>query len=244
MSNVSMVALCVAALAAGFGFQAARQGPADPLLAGFQKSTVASVADAVDQVTGKRGFMSHDMRPRVPGRIVARAVTAVLRKAPPEQATPQLSARHSVEMIDNAMPGQVGVIVVEGTLDIAGIGGLMSTTAKARGMAGIIVDGAARDIGEVRALGLPLYSRSVAPSSTVGRWASTARNVPVECGGVQVRPGDIVVAGEDGVVVVPSERAAEVLARSREIDALESKMVPYIQKFKSLAKAIQVFNRI
>jgi regulator of RNase E activity RraA len=61
---------------------------------------------------------------------------------------------------------------------------------------------------------------------------------------VQVRAGESVVAGEEGVVGVPSERAAEVLARSREIDALESKMVPYIQKFKSLAKAIQVFNRI
>jgi regulator of RNase E activity RraA len=66
----------------------------------------------------------------------------------------------------------------------------------------------------------------------------------VTCGGVTIKPGDIIVAGEDGVVRVPAEKAAEVLAKSQEIDERESKMVPFIKKFKSLTKAIQVFNRI
>jgi regulator of RNase E activity RraA len=111
-------------------------------------------------------------------------------------------------------------------------------------MAGAIVDGGARDIGEIRALGLPVYSRSVIPSSTVGRYATVGNQMPVMCAGVMVKPGDIIVAGEDGVVRVPQEKAAEVLKRAQEIDAREDKMVPFIRKFRSLAKVVEMFNRI
>ena len=214
------------------------------LLEGFRKSTVASVADAVDQIVGQRGFMSHDMRPRIPGQIVGRAVTALLRQAPAEKATPALSARHSTMMIDNSKPGEVGVIVVENGLDVAGLGGLMATTASVRGMAGVVIDGGVRDLPELRALKFPTYSRSVVPSSSVGRWASVDNNVPVMCAGIQVKPGDIIVAGEDGVVRVPSERALEVLRRSQEIDDRETRMVPMIREHKALSKVVQIFNRI
>lgn len=237
----------VLALLVLMGFQQAAKksaAPADPLIDGFRKSTVASVSDAVDQVVGVRGFMSHDMMPRIPGKVVGRATTAVLKPAPPEAATAALSARHSVAMIDEAKPGDVGIIVVEGSLDVAGMGGLMATAAKSRSMAGVILDGGVRDLAEIRALGLPVYSRSVVPSSSVSRWASVAKDVEVQCGGVKVRPGDIIVAGEDGVVVVPQERAQEVLKRSQEIDERETKMVPFIKQYRSLTKAIQVFNRI
>jgi len=214
------------------------------LIEGFKKSTVASVADAVDQITGQRGFMSHDMRPRVPGVMVGRAVTAMLKAAPPDKATPALSAKHSVAMIDSGKPGEVAVIVVENGLDVAGLGGLMGTTAKVRGMAGVLIDGGLRDIAELRALNLPAYSRSVVPSSSVGRWASVANNTEVQCAGVTVKPGDIIVAGEDGVVRVPQGRAAEVLKRSQEIDDRETKMVPLIRQYKTLTKVVEVFNRI
>lgn len=241
------IAIC-ALTAAVFtlGFQAARKpaAPADPLVAGFQKTTVASVADAMDQVLGRRGFMSHDMRPRVEGRVVGRAITALMRQAAPEQATAALSAKHSVGMIDNSKPGEVGVIVIENGLDVAGLGGLMGTAAKARGMAGIVIDGGVRDVPEVRALGLPVYARSVVPSSSVGRYATVANGVPVKCAGVEVRPGDIIIAAEDGVVAVPQERAADVLKRAQEIDERESKMVPLIRQYRTLGKAVEMFNRI
>jgi regulator of RNase E activity RraA len=147
-------------------------------------------------------------------------------------------------MIDNSKPGEVGIIVVEKGLDVAGLGGLMGTTAKVRGMAGIIIDGGVRDLAELRALDLPTYARSVVPSSSVGRWASVGNNIPVQCGGVMVKPGDIIVAGEDGVVRVPKEHAADVLKRSQEIDARESKMVPLIREHKTLTKVVEIFNRI
>ena len=133
---------------------------------------------------------------------------------------------------------------MENGLDVAAIGGLMGTAAKARGMAGMVLDGGVRDIAELRALDLPVFARSVTPATAVGRYASVAKDIPVECGGVTIRPGDIIVAGEDGVVAVPQDKAAEVLKRSQEIDERETKMVPFIQKFRSLSKAIEVFNRI
>ena len=121
-----------AALLMIFGFQAVEKRAAaeDPLIAGFKKTTVASVADAVDQVVGKRGFLSHEMRPRVPGQVVGRALTVLIKPAPPEKATPTLSTKHSVGLIDGAKPGEVAVIVIEDGLDVAGIGGLMATAAK------------------------------------------------------------------------------------------------------------------
>jgi regulator of RNase E activity RraA len=237
----------VAAALAALGFQAAHHGAAassDPLIAGFQKTPAASVADAVDQVVGKRGFMYHDMRPQSPGSFVGRAATALLKPAAPEQAGPKVTAKHSVEMIDNAKPGEVGVIVIENGLDVAAIGGLMGTDAKSRGLAGMVLDAGVRDVAELRAMGLPVYARGVVPSSTVGRYASVARDVPVECAGVTVRPGDIIVADEDGVVVVPQEKAEDVLKRAREIDEREDKMIPLIKKHKSLQKVVEMFNRI
>jgi len=253
MTRVKTGLLAAAAAVVGCGFQAATAPSAatsaDPIVAGFEKTTVASVADAMDQVAGKRGFMSHDMRPRtngpgVPVKFAGRAVTTLMRPATTEQASPTLSAKHSVEMIDNAKPGEVGVLSIEDGLDVAGLGGLMGTAAKARGMAGIIIDGGVRDVGEVRSLGLSVFARSVVPSSSVGRYATVDRNVPVRCGGVEVRPGDIIVAGEDGVVVVPSDQAQAVLNRANEIDQRETKMVPLIQQLKALGKAVQQFNRI
>ncbi|MBE0660269.1 MAG: RraA family protein [Bryobacteraceae bacterium] len=216
----------------------------DPLIAGFKKSTVASVADAVDQVTGARGFMTHKMRPAVAGKIVGRARTSIVQATTPDKATPPLAVKHSVEMIDSSKPGEVGVIVMVDGADVAAIGGLMGTAAKAREMAGIVIDGGVRDVAELRGLGLPVYSTSITPATAVSRWASVAKDVEVECGGVKVRPGDIIVAGEDGVVVVPQERAAEVLKKSEEIDARETKMVPFIKQHKSLTKVIELFNRI
>jgi 4-hydroxy-4-methyl-2-oxoglutarate aldolase len=111
-------------------------------------------------------------------------------------------------------------------------------------MAGMILDGGVRDLEEIRGLGLPVFARSVTPATAVGRYASAAKDIPVQCAGVTIKPGDIIVAGEDGVVAVPAELAEAVLKKSQEIDNRESKMVPFINKFKSLSKAIAEFDRI
>ena len=120
----------------------------------------------------------------------------------------------------------------------------MATAAVERGIAGMVLDGAIRDLWDGGAwVSLFLRGRShrVPRSVTIPPWA---KNVPVECAGVTVRPGDIIVADEDGVVVVPQDRAAEVLKRAQAIDQAESGVFPFIREFKSLSKAIAKFNRI
>jgi 4-hydroxy-4-methyl-2-oxoglutarate aldolase len=247
--GVGMVAVALALLVAGPVWPRQATAPAmeraaDPVIAGFSRSTVASVSDAVDQVVGRRGYLAHDLRPYVAGSFVGRARTAVVRAAPPDKATPALAVKHSVEMIDEAEPGDVGVIVMEGSLDVAAMGGLMGTAAKVRGMAGMVLDGALRDVREIRALGLPVYARSISPANAVTRFASVSNQIPVKCAGVTITPGDIIVASEEGVVVVPKDRADEVLKRAGEIAAREQKMLPLIRKFKSVAKAVQAYNWI
>lgn len=235
---------CAAAMVAVLLTAQGAETPGDPLVAGFKSTYPASVSDAVELVTGKNGTMRHDMKLMTGANMVGRAVTALARTASADQATPALATKHSVEMIDEAKHGEVGVIVMEGTLDIAAMGNLMATAAVARGMAGMVLDGAIRDLWDVRHMGLTVYARSKSPRTAVGHYATVARNVPVDCAGVTVRPGDIIVADEDGVVVVPQEHAAEVLKRAQAIDQQESGMFPFIREFKSLSKAIAKFNRI
>ncbi len=217
---------------------------ADTTVEGLKLVAIASVSDAVDSVTGQRGFMNYDMRPVVPGRLVGRAATAKLVPMEQGQSTATRAVSHSVEMIDGAEPGTVGVIVIEDGLNVAAVGGLMMTAAKSRSMAGMVLDGGARDLAELRTLGLPVYARSYTPATAVGRYISVSKNEAVECAGVTVEPQDIIVADEDGVVVVPHEHASEVLKAAMEIDEREGAMVPLIKKMKSLTDVIKQFNRI
>ena len=243
-SLVIGLALVGAAALAAIGATQTTSDQGDPLIAGFKGTYAASVSDAVELVTGKVGTMRYDMKLMAGTNLVGRAVTALARPAPPDQATAALAIKHSGDMIDEAKPGEVGVIVMEGTLDIAAMGDLMATAAMERGMAGMVLDGAIRDMWNIRKMGLTVYARSKSPRTTVGHYATVARNVPVECAGITVRPGDIIVADEDGVVVVPQERAEEVLKQAQAIDDHERGMYPFIRQFKSLAAAIARFNRI
>ncbi len=219
---------------------------ADPtltqLVEGFKETTVASVSDAIDQVTGQRGFMYHDMRPLFKAKVVGPAVTASIR--PSIKATGPTGPNHSLMAIDEAGPGSVVVIVVEEGLDISGIGGLMATACKARELAGGVIDGAARDVDEIEQLGFPVFCRSITPATSVGRYVSVGKNIPVQCAGVSVNPGDIIVGGTDGVVVVPREKAAQVLEIAQKIDEKERKMVPMIEELKSILKAVEKFKRL
>lgn len=210
----------------------------DPLVVGFRGVTVSSVSDAVDQITGKRGFLDSEFRPIVDGVAVGRARTALLRPAAAGTAVLPRATQHVVEMIDSAKPGEVGVIVIENGANAAGIDGLMATAARARGMAGILVDGGVRDVSDIRRLGFPVYAKSVTPGSAAGRYASVSHDEAVTCGGVLIRPGDIIVAGEDGVVAVPKEEADDILKRAVELDERASRMSPLIQQLKSLSAAM------
>jgi regulator of RNase E activity RraA len=207
----------------------------------FGKASTGNVADAVDEATGLRGFMARDMKPVFKAKVIGPAVTVLLRKAlrNDKRDWPNLQ----IQTLDEAPPGSVMVEVLEDGLDIAGVGNLMATTAKVRGLAGMVIDGGARDIEELEEIGFPVWSRSQTPATSVGRYVPVARNVPVSCGGVLVRNGDWIVADRTGVVVVPVESLPQVLKLLRQYDDKETRMVPLIKESKSMGKALEKFNR-
>jgi regulator of RNase E activity RraA len=217
-------------------------GKEDGLLEGFRLVEAASVADAMEQLYGTKAYMSHDMRPLMPTKFAGPAVTVLLKKE--EHHEGAKAQQGMLDAIDEAPPGSVYVMVLEDGLDYAGIGGLMSTAMKARGMTGAVIDGGVRDTPQIAKLQFPVFSRGVAPSTTVNHYRFVGKNIPVTCAGVAVRAGDIVVADMDGVVVVPGEKAAEVLKRAQQLDDSEHSMIPFIEKYKSIREAVAKFGRL
>lgn len=209
---------------------------------GFRYVEAASVADAMEQLYGTKAYMSHDMRPLNTTKFAGRATTVLLKKDENKDGSKALQGM--LDAIDDAAPGSVYVMVVEDGLDYAGIGGLMTTTMKARGLAGAVVDGGLRDTPQVTRLQFPVFSRSIVPSTTVTHYRFGGKDIPVKCAGVTVNKDDIIVADMDGVVVVPQAKATEVLKKAQELDQSEHSMYPFIEKFKSIREAVAKFGRI
>jgi regulator of RNase E activity RraA len=212
------------------------------LVDGFRLVEVASVSDAVEQLYGQRAYMAHDMRPLSPTKFAGPAVTVLLKKE--EHKEGSKASQGMLDLIDSSPAGSVYVMVLEDGVDYAGIGGLMATAMKYRGFAGAVIDASVRDTPQIRRLQFPVFSRGVAPSTTINHYRVAGVNVAVTCAGVRVNPGDIIAADEDGVVVVPVDRAGDVLKRSQELDDTEHRMYPFIEKYRSIAEAVKQFGRI
>jgi regulator of RNase E activity RraA len=218
------------------------QPAGDPLMQGFREVEVASVADAMEQLYGQRAYMSHEMRPLSAAKFAGPAVTVLLKKE--EHHEGSAASAGMLDAIDNANAGAVYVMVLEDGADYAGIGGLMATAMKYRGLAGAIIDGSVRDTPQIRKLQFPVFSRGVVPSTTINHYRFAGTNVPVTCAGVRVNAGDIIVADEDGVAVVPRARATDVLKKAQDLDNTEHSMLPFIEKFRSIKEAVAKFGRI
>ncbi len=236
--TLSLIVLAAAlTLLAGWVFS---QPCGDPIAEGFRLVEVASVADAMEQLYGRRAYMTHEMRPLFTTKFAGPAVTVRLKKEEHhEGALPQL-----LDVIDSSPAGSVFVMVLPDGADYGAIGGLVATALKTRGVAGAVLDGSLRDVPQIKRLQFPVFSTGIVPSTTVNHYKFDGGNIPVNCGGVLVNPNDIVAADEDGVVVVPKAQAAAVLKKAQELDDLEHSTLPYIEKFKSLKKAVEKFGRI
>ena len=119
-----------------------------------------------------------------------------------------------IALVDDLKPDDVAVFGCGGSTRIAPWGELLSTAAKARGAAGCLTDGYVRDIRQIRQMGFPVFHAGIAPLDSKGRGKVAEIDVPIECGGVRVLPGDLVVGDADGVVVVPRAVEADVLDRA------------------------------
>ena len=126
--------------------------------------------------------------------------------------------------LDDLPVGSVAVVDSSGDTVAAHWGELMSTGALGRECAGVVIDGGTRDVSMVLEMDFPVFARYRSPASSISRWRMSDYNHPVYCGGVLVRPGDIVVGDADGVVVGPQEVALEVAECVEELAATETDM--------------------
>lgn len=214
----------------------------DSLLDGFRHVEVASVSDAAEQILGARMYMSHRMQSIFPTKFAGYAVTVLLKKDEGNKDPNALAGMMAA--IDSGQKDSVYVMTVEDGADIAGMGGLMGTTMYSRGYAGAVIDGGVRDVAQLKRIGFPVYALGPVPSSSVGHYKFGGANIPLRCDGVEVHPGDIVIADADGVVVVPRAKADQILAIAQQMDFKEHSMYPFIEKFRSLQEAVKKFGRI
>ena len=178
-------------------------------------------APLLSDVMDSLGLMQQAMKPFVrplndDDVLVGRARTGLY--MPIYTVTPgENSYEVEIELVDDLRPGEVPVLACGGPTDrIAPWGELLSTASQARGAAGCITDGLVRDIKQIRAMRFPVFHGGIGPLDTKGRARMMERDIPVDCAGVRVVSGDIVFGDADGVVVIPSERAEEVIAKALE----------------------------
>ncbi|HLZ73157.1 MAG TPA: RraA family protein [Dehalococcoidia bacterium] len=189
------------------------------LVARLARLDSCAVSDALDRL-GLAGTVTGIRCQTGTAKIAGRVVT--VRLGPPDGTA---STRHlGTAAIEAAAPGDVIVIDHQGRDDAAGWGGILSTAAQIRGVAGTIVDGACRDVDEARERGFPVFARGAVPLTARGRAVEQAFNEPVTIGGASVQPGDLVIADGSGVVFVSAKRAGEVLETAEGIAAREAEM--------------------
>jgi len=212
------------------------------LIAEYRHVEVASVSDALEQITGKKMYMSHRMQPIFTSKFAGYARTVQLKKDEGNKDPEALSGM--LQAIDEGSADSVYVMVVEDGEDIAGMGGLMGTAMAARGYSGAVIDGGVRDVAYLRKIGFPVFASGIVPSTSVHHYRFAGAQIPLVCNGVPVNPGDIVVADSDGVAVVPRAQEQAVLTLAQQMDYKEHAMYPVIEQLKSIVQAVKKFGRL
>lgn len=185
-----------------------QRAPSD-LLAQFKERETATVYEAA----GKSGAMAHTIRPIAPGlKLCGSALTVRC------QAADNLTLHAAIAL---AQAGDVIVADVGQQLEAGHWGEITTVAAQTRGVVGLVINGGVRDVAPIRDRGFPVFAGSISMKATVKASPGTI-NHPIVCGGVPVRPGDIVLGDDDGIVVVAQEEAEKVLAAALEREEKEA----------------------
>lgn len=169
----------------------------------------AVICDSLDQLGAREQAMREYLRPVHSGfRMAGWARTILCRDVYELSENPY---EKEIEAVDSILPDEVVVVATQRSIRNAPWGELLSTAAKARGGRGAVVDGLVRDVKLIEQLGFPVFAAGIKPLDSAGRGIVEQYNVPVDCGGVLVHPGDLVVADYDGIVVAPRKLCAETI---------------------------------
>jgi 4-hydroxy-4-methyl-2-oxoglutarate aldolase len=192
-------------------------------------SDVLDAAGYRDQVLDAR--VTHSTGPEV---LVGRAATMLAGEEVEVEGTPYA---RQVETIDALTEGEVVVATTHNSTHAAFWGELFSTAALARGARGLILDGLVRDRRKMDEMGFPAFATGSRPVDSMGRLVVYAYGVPIRCGGVVVRPGDLVFAEPDGVVVVPAEVEEAIVSSALEKVGREDRVREELAGGSTLAEA-------
>jgi 3-hexulose-6-phosphate synthase/6-phospho-3-hexuloisomerase len=205
-------------------FQRAGEGQ---ILEVLKKVSAANLSDAMH-----RGGVLQGIRPIAPGlRMAGRAVT--VRTCPGDWAKP-------VEAIDRAGPGDV-IVIDAGGVPPAVWGELATQSARTRGVEGVVIDGAIRDSGDIRALAFAAFARHVTPHAGEPKGFGEI-GAAVTVGGTRVSPGDWLLGDDDGVVAVPRERAVEFANRALDVLERENRIRAEIRAGSTLSKVLELLR--
>lgn len=190
----------------------------------LKEVSTSNISDAMHRKGAMKGI-----HPLVRGKMVGTAVT--VQTFPGDWAKP-------VEAIDIAKEGDVLVIYNENK-DVACWGGLATWSSLNKGIAGVVIEGAVRDIDEVENLGLPIYTSNTVPNAGDPKGFGEI-NAEITCGGQTVKPGDYIVGDESGVVVIPAERAYELARRAKEVYKTEKRLFDEIKRGGTLSEIMNL----
>ncbi|MBM4259812.1 MAG: RraA family protein [Deltaproteobacteria bacterium] len=189
------------------------------------KLDTCSVSDGMDSLGVKGATWGVRPQWQCP-RIAGRAVTMKIKPQGLQQPTQHLGTT----AIEVASPGDIIVIDNGGQPQFSCWGGLLSLSAKLKGVSGVVIDGACRDIDEARDLAFPVYARGVVPMTARGRVMQESFNQEIEFAGVQCHPGDLVLADGSGIIIIPREKENEILVAAEAVFAKEQEMAAGIRK--------------
>jgi len=179
----------------------------------LDKCFSAVLQDVMDGMKGVRVQCMHpSIKPLLPTmKTWGEAITIYLEEV---TAVPEKPFQMEMELIDDSSEGQIIVAQCNAEKLSAFWGGLLSNAAVGHKLAGVIIDGGARDYNEITELNFPVFCKGLSPYDSLGRMDGKERDIPVECGGVRVCPGDLVFGDVDGIVVVPQGIADEVIEKA------------------------------
>lgn len=172
----------------------------------------AVIADILDELGYREQVMKSDIRPVCADmRLVGRAFTVL---AADVYAEPEKPYKMELEAVDRLSADDIVTVTTNGSVSSGFWGELLTTVAVCKGATGAVIDGFTRDTTQIMKMGFPLFVRGMCALDSKGRTDVIAYQVPIVCGGVRIRPGDILFADFDGVVVIPQEVADETFEKA------------------------------
>lgn len=205
-----------------------------------EKLYSAVIADVLDDLGFRNQALGHNIRPVDPSRkLVGRVYTILATDTVEIPADPYIN---ELEAVDGLTEGSVAVASTGGFTSAALWGELLSTAAKSKGARGAVIDGFTRDSTGIIEMGFPVFTKGYSPLDSKGRIEVVAHGAPIRCGGVVVRPGDIVFGDRDGVVVIPEDAAEEVLHRATDKVEGESNMRQALHQGMGIVEAYRKYG--